>query len=53
MLHGVSWIEKFYNLETTFIDIEMNIAYLKMRGVRFPNFRIWIGLLNSLSDFQA
>ena len=46
-------IKELYNLETTAIDIEMNISLIIIRGMCFPCFSSWIGCFKRLPYFLA
>jgi len=40
--------EKFYDVTSAFVDVEMNVALLKIRGVGFPDFRFRVEGFNCL-----
>lgn len=40
--------EEFYDVESAFIDIEMNVAFLKIRSMGFPYFSLRVQRFNGL-----
>lgn len=47
------FVQKLYNVKTTFIDIKMDISLFKIRRASLPNLCVWMKFFNRIPNSKT